>query len=423
MAVLAGDDVEYADETYFPSGLGRSCLTDEQWASVAYFLAAGVSVMEVARHYGVSRTTIWRGMQRSAGLRHRIRAERNMRRRESDGRFVALRNAVVDGLQQAILDRNIRVLLWAAERLDLGGSILPKEDEDPMGRSAKARRTPRAVRAMADAALERVATAPAVTASQAGTAMPVTGPAMPAPVPMDTPAAGPAAAPAPLMPPPVDPPVIVIPSDAPDLHRELAGDRPLDVPEWQTWGPWRGVTTHLYEKECAQEQAAAEARANARAEAVIDAEEDDLEEDDLQDEDLEEDDAEGPEEEAAEEAEDLSPPPPDEPVPVPSAVPPAHTPAALSSPADPACDPAPDLSPDPVTAAPRIIPLLPRRVWPALRRLAIACSRHLPMADDVDGMVIDQLWDLSRHTLMPRPFCDAAQPLDPYRPLVGYRWR
>lgn len=74
-------------------------------------------------------------------------------------------------------------------------------------------------------------------------------------------------------------------------------------------------------------------------------------------------------------------------------------------------------------SAPRIIPLLPRRVWPALRRLAIACSRQLPMADDVDGMVIDQLWDLSRHTLMSRPFCDAAQPLDPYRPLRGYRWR
>ncbi|OYQ35552.1 hypothetical protein CHU95_07445 [Niveispirillum lacus] len=130
-AVQAGDDVEWATDDHFPSGLHRSRLKDEDWARVAYFIAKGVSVTEVARHFGVSRTTIWRGMQRSAGLRRRVLSERRMLQRESDHRFVALRDAVVTGLAEAISAGNVRVLLWAAKRLDLGGSILPATAPSP----------------------------------------------------------------------------------------------------------------------------------------------------------------------------------------------------------------------------------------------------------------------------------------------------
>lgn len=146
-AVRAGDDVEWAHDEYFPSGLGRSRLKDEDWARVAYFIAAGVSATEVAKHFGVSRSTIWRGMQRSSGLRHRVQAERRMFQRESDNRFVALRHAVVDGLQHAISAGNIRVLLWAADRLDLGGTLLPA-DQRP-DRPPRRRRLPRLRRAPA----------------------------------------------------------------------------------------------------------------------------------------------------------------------------------------------------------------------------------------------------------------------------------
>ena len=160
-AVRAGDDVEWAADEYFPSGLGRSRLKDEDWARVAYFIAAGVSVTEVARHFGVSRTTIWRGMQRSSGLRHRIQAERRMFQRESDNRFVALRHAVVDGLQQAIGAGNVRVLLWAAERLDLGGTILPQQERRPLRRPVpRACRAPAAVRDILAAAHEQGASLP-----------------------------------------------------------------------------------------------------------------------------------------------------------------------------------------------------------------------------------------------------------------------
>lgn len=155
-AVRAGDDVEWAHDEYFPSGLGRSRLKDEDWARVAYFIAAGVSTTEVAKHFGVSRSTIWRGMQRSSGLRHRVQAERRMFQRESDNRFVALRHAVVDGLQHAISAGNVRVLLWAADRLDLGGTILPQKERLPVRRPIpRPRRAPAAVREILAAAHEQ----------------------------------------------------------------------------------------------------------------------------------------------------------------------------------------------------------------------------------------------------------------------------
>ncbi|AUN33608.1 helix-turn-helix domain-containing protein [Niveispirillum cyanobacteriorum] len=166
-AVEAGDDVEWATEEHFPSGLHRSRLKDEDWARVAYFIAKGVSVTEVAKHFGVSRTTIWRGMQRSSGLRRRILSERRMLQRESDNRFVALREAVVTGLMEAISNGNVRVLLWAAKRLDLGGSILPAAPPAPRPSTGDAappmpriRRAPPAVRAIMTRAADQADAAP-----------------------------------------------------------------------------------------------------------------------------------------------------------------------------------------------------------------------------------------------------------------------
>lgn len=228
-AVQAGDDVEWATEEHFPSGLHRSRLKDEDWARVAYFIAKGVSVTEVAKHFGVSRTTIWRGMQRSSGLRRRILSERRMLQRECDSRFVALRDAVVTGLIEAISAGNVRVLLWAAKRLDLGGSILPAPSHAPPprpGRDAandgapplpRIRRAPPAVRAILVRAAEQVDAAalapptptrplapppmpnrvPKPAATQTGGTRRADPPASPRPAPATTaPKAAPVAAPA-----------------------------------------------------------------------------------------------------------------------------------------------------------------------------------------------------------------------------------
>jgi hypothetical protein len=143
----SGEDVEYAYDDMFTEGLNNRTRTDEQWARIAYYLASGVTVAEVARHYGLSRSTIWRAMQRSPGLRRRIAAEREMLRRESDSRFVAMRHAVVEGLSRAINAGNIRAILWAAQRLELGGPLLvtkecqPDQEHRPIRRPLP-RRTP-----------------------------------------------------------------------------------------------------------------------------------------------------------------------------------------------------------------------------------------------------------------------------------------
>lgn len=225
-AVEAGDDVEWATEEHFPSGLHRSRLKDEDWARVAYFIAKGVSVTEVAKHFGVSRTTIWRGMQRSSGLRRRILSERRMLQRESDNRFVALREAVVTGLMEAISNGNVRVLLWAAKRLDLGGSILPAPAPAPPSRPGpdaandaasdttparpRIRRAPPAVRAILDRAVEQAdaTAAPPTPPTVTPTVTPSTTIAPPSPAGPVQVAAETDPAPTPPASPPVSPPAL-----------------------------------------------------------------------------------------------------------------------------------------------------------------------------------------------------------------------
>lgn len=127
-AERAGDDVNYAYDDMFIEGLNSRNRTDQQWAEVAYYLATGATLTDVAHYFGMARSTIWRAIQRSPGLRRRIVAEREMLRRETDSRFVALRQSVVEGLYQAINAGNIRAILWAANRLELGGPLLRGEE-------------------------------------------------------------------------------------------------------------------------------------------------------------------------------------------------------------------------------------------------------------------------------------------------------
>lgn len=252
-AVEAGDDVEWATEEHFPSGLHRSRLKDEDWARVAYFIAKGVSVTEVAKHFGVSRTTIWRGMQRSSGLRRRILSERRMLQRESDNRFVALREAVVTGLMEAISNGNVRVLLWAAKRLDLGGSLLAAAPPAPPSRPGTAandaaapmpriRRAPPAVRAILTRAAEQADAAPIPAASPPP---PPPNP-VPAPVSATRQAKAPVAKPAPKPARPAPPPTPA-PTHAPKAAtaRPTAPTQAAARPLRRVWPPLRHLATRL----------------------------------------------------------------------------------------------------------------------------------------------------------------------------------
>lgn len=206
-----GEDVEYAYDHMFTEGLNNRSRTDEQWARIAYYLASGVTVTEVARHFKLSRSTIWRALQRSPGLRRRIAAEREMLRRESDSRFVAMRHAVVEGLSRAINAGNIRAILWAAERLELGGPLLVAKECQPEPERRPIRRPlPRRARSQPAEAASPAASAPAADIP------PQPLPAMPDPAPVPPPvSAAPAAEPSPRpprRPVPVRPAGVVLPA-------------------------------------------------------------------------------------------------------------------------------------------------------------------------------------------------------------------
>jgi predicted DNA-binding protein YlxM (UPF0122 family) len=213
-----GEDVEYAYEHMFTEGLNNRSRTDEQWARIAYYLASGVTVTEVARHFKLSRSTIWRALQRSPGLRRRIAAEREMLRRESDSRFVAMRHAVVEGLSRAINAGNIRAILWAAERLELGGPLLvakecqPEPERRPIRRPVPRRPRPR----LADMESPTASTPAAVVPPEPAAATPVSAAATPTVSTTITPPAAPATAEPPARPPrrpvPVRPAGVMHPS-------------------------------------------------------------------------------------------------------------------------------------------------------------------------------------------------------------------
>ncbi|MQP67205.1 hypothetical protein GE253_17920 [Niveispirillum sp. SYP-B3756] len=227
-----GEDVEYAYEHMFTEGLNNRSRSDEQWARIAYYLASGVTVTEVARHFTLSRSTIWRALQRSPGLRRRIAAEWEMLRRESDSRFVAMRHAVVEGLSRAINAGNIRAILWAAERLELGGPLLvakecqPEPERRPIRRPMPRRPRPQP----AEAAAPATSAAAAATEPEPLAAMPDPAP-VPSPVPGDaSPATGPlpAAAPA-AAEPPARPPHRPVPA-RPDGVMRPSADRAVRPP-------------------------------------------------------------------------------------------------------------------------------------------------------------------------------------------------
>lgn len=225
----AGDDVDYAYDGMFTEGLNNRTRTDEQWARIAYYLAAGVTIAEVARHFRLSRSTIWRALQRSPGLRRRIVAEREMLRRESDSRFVAMRHAVLEGLSRAINAGNIRAILWAAQRLELGGPLLDGRQHrgavgaaDPDFRPIR-RPTPRRPAAAAPAAPPPSPVA--ATPPESAVAMaPVVPMADAAPDPVTDPVAAPTAAP-PAGPRAAEP--VSVPDAAPDA---IADTRPDAAP-------------------------------------------------------------------------------------------------------------------------------------------------------------------------------------------------
>ncbi|MGQ3047018.1 MAG: hypothetical protein ACT6Q8_09250 [Niveispirillum sp.] len=125
------EDVGFAPDEHLTEGYVSRKVTDVAWAKIAFHIAAGRKIKEITAEYGVSRTTIWRALQRSHNLRRRIAEERALLRREAESRFVSLRTLVVDSIYHAVASGDMRATLWAADRLGLGGDLLQPSEKKP----------------------------------------------------------------------------------------------------------------------------------------------------------------------------------------------------------------------------------------------------------------------------------------------------
>jgi hypothetical protein len=90
---------------------------------VAKLLAEGRPVSEVAETVGCARQHIWRLMRSSVRFNEAMDDAAYEVGRDADGRLEGLRPDVVDAIKRELDAGNVRVLLWLAERLELGIGI------------------------------------------------------------------------------------------------------------------------------------------------------------------------------------------------------------------------------------------------------------------------------------------------------------
>jgi hypothetical protein len=108
-----------------PAPLRRGPRRRIDWGEVATLLADGVPTIEVAHLVGCSRQHVWRILRSSNALRLRLGEERARIAAECGSQIEGLRRTIADKIEREVNAGNIRVLLWAADRLGLTNHALP----------------------------------------------------------------------------------------------------------------------------------------------------------------------------------------------------------------------------------------------------------------------------------------------------------
>ena len=91
------------------------------WALAASMLAEGRGVMETARAAGVSRTSLWRALNRSADFVRLIERRRAELAAESGGRLDAMRALVAEQIEDKLRAGDTRTVLWMLRELGMVG--------------------------------------------------------------------------------------------------------------------------------------------------------------------------------------------------------------------------------------------------------------------------------------------------------------
>ncbi len=105
------------------------------WKLAAEMLAAGCTTAQVAHQIGTTRQNVWRVMKDSDVFRKRLAATRKRAVVEAGSAIDGLRGEVAETIKNQVLEGNIRVTLWLADRLGLAGITYPEvrseNDSDP----------------------------------------------------------------------------------------------------------------------------------------------------------------------------------------------------------------------------------------------------------------------------------------------------
>jgi len=107
-----------------------SRFSEVQWARAAYMLAAGCSMLQVARTMGCTRVTVWRAYHASPDFRVRITWERHHLEREARMRVRSLGRLVAVELERAVMRGDMTTVRWLANKLGVVRD-LTKEEADP----------------------------------------------------------------------------------------------------------------------------------------------------------------------------------------------------------------------------------------------------------------------------------------------------
>lgn len=110
-----------------------SRFSEVQWARAAYMIAAGCSMMQVAKTMGCTRVTVWRAYNTSPDLRVRIAWERHHLQREARSRIRSLSHMVAMALDRAVMRDDMTTVRWLADRL---GVVKDLAKDDPVGDGA-----------------------------------------------------------------------------------------------------------------------------------------------------------------------------------------------------------------------------------------------------------------------------------------------
>jgi hypothetical protein len=116
------------DKESEPRARGRTVRRVIDWHQAAELLAQGKSIADVAMRLGCSRGALARRRKHDPVFQTRIARCREAGTQPDSRKFAELRPTLHDAIEKEVLNGNLRVILWLADRLKL---VTPPSERTP----------------------------------------------------------------------------------------------------------------------------------------------------------------------------------------------------------------------------------------------------------------------------------------------------